>query len=133
VPGDPTKTAIVETSAGIYGFAAIEMPEARFREQMTLPLHPFRQLIPICPDYLAAIEPDTLRIVSMIGGTAHLQVSKSRLSASLLVSPSPSLQVSKSLTLTLSAIRRGFRQPRFPEYTAEQMERNRQFYESAHN
>jgi hypothetical protein len=119
----------VKTSVGIYGFAAIEMPEARFREHLVIPLTADTQSIPICPDYLGAIEPETLRIISIIGGQAILHPP-----SSILVFPSPSLPRSKSpsLHVTLSAIRRGFRQPRFPEYTRQQMERNLEFYQSAH-
>lgn len=108
---------------GFIGLAAVEMPEARFREEVTLPDLLGGCIHIIDARFMSAIEPETLRIVSVIG-----KAQVSLLGDQLIVMTCHR----HTVHITLSAIRAGCRMPRFPEFTLEQMRRNQKFYTQAH-
>lgn len=109
--------------------AAVEMPHARFREHLQVWLQGWEMKLPLAPEYLGAIERSTLRIVSTLAAEpVQVSLTGRSLRITRLSAPVKPLEVS----ITLSAIRRGFAIPAFPEFTREQMVRNRAFYESAH-
>lgn len=123
--GDFTKTAILNTPLGIFGMAAIEMPEARFREQMKLVIKVPSLIRGIDPRFLGSVEPDSLRIVSIISTSpVKVQIKGTRLHCK---ASCPAVA-----TVVLSGIRRGFADQRFPRFTAHQMQQNADFYRRAH-
>ena len=109
--------------------AAVEMPHARFRDHVQVWLQGWDSTVQLAPEYLGAIERSTLRIVSTVAAEpVQVSLNGRSLRITRMSAPVRPLEV----TITLSAIRRGFAVPAFPEFTRNQMQRNRAFYESAH-
>lgn len=80
-------------------------------------------------EYLGAVEPDSLRIASVVSSWPVItKLSGDELVISPMGRPSELIQVS----ITLTASRRGFGLGRFPEFTAAQKARNDAFYAAAH-
>lgn len=124
--GDPTKTAILNTPLGIFGMAAIEMPEARFREQIKVVLKNRAVIHVIDSRFLGSIEPSSLRLVSIVSTSpVKVQLKGWRLHVSA--------RCPAVATIIVSGIRRGFLNQRFPTFTANQMQANANFYRRAHD
>jgi hypothetical protein len=105
--------------------AAVEMPEARFREQVKVILRNRPVIHGIDPRFLGAIELDSLRIVSIISTSlVKVQLKDCRLHCHG--------QCPAVVTIVLSGIRKGFSRQRFPRFTAQQMQANAEFYRRAH-
>jgi hypothetical protein len=107
------------------------MPDARFRDHLQLTIPPAGLVLDLDPRFLAAIEPHSLRIVSLI---SDHPVTAAITGHAISISQISNLQSQIiSTTLTLSGIRRGFSGRRFPPFTRSQMQSNRLFYQLAHS
>jgi hypothetical protein len=105
--------------------AAVEMPEARFREQIKVVLKNRPVIHTIDARFLGSIEPCSLRIVSIISTSpVKVELKGSRVHVSA--------QCHAVATIIVSGIRRGFLNQRFPRFTADQMHANANFYRRAH-
>lgn len=125
--GDPTKTAIVSNSLGIYGFAAVECGEAIFRDHLTFTHEGVLTRISLDPTWLQTVEAGTVEIESVVTSEP----------AEVLATLEPLwivIQASKPVrfTITVKGIRRGFTAAAWPRFTIDQMRANERFYVNAH-
>jgi len=105
--------------------AAVEMPEARFREQIKVVLRKRTVTHVIDARFLGSIEPDSLRIVSIISTSpVSVQLKAWRLHISA--------RCPAVATIVVSGVRRGFLEARFPTFTTDQMQANADIYRRAH-
>lgn len=128
-------TAIVPASWTGTGYAALfiaEMPDVRFDEVMTVRVRQEYECIPVDPRFLEVCEVETMAVVSacpsepvVLGAVFvddHVELK--------FADPDPSVEL--TVTIRLSAIRRGFLGDRFTPRTARQFEQNERFINSAY-
>jgi len=128
-PGEPgDKFAIVEAGSRFVGMAALEAPRPYFIHRLTFDLTGGRFVL-IPQIYLDSIEPQSLRVMACSVPGLGLRI----VGDTVEVSPSPSLKVSPSQSLTLIGIRRGFSDWYFRDFTEKQRQTNNAFYSSAHS
>jgi hypothetical protein len=134
-PPGPTgnKFAIVATAHGDVGLTAIEAPDVIFEsvQRFTLPpktRHEWRDLDPL---FLGAVERDTLQIAAVVP-SRPVAITAKLDAGTVILDLDPQL-LPLQIAVTIHAIRTGFREHRWPEFTREQMARNTAFYASALN
>ncbi len=136
-PGDETKTAILETSAGITALHAMEGEEAMFKDVIQVPVEPHGfGAVDVCPTLREVCEPQSLFVqfafipcsTGRIG--ARIVSSAGRVWVEARVNPPPRQRV--LATLTVAGVRKGFGGRKLPVFSREQMEANRAFYAQAH-
>lgn len=133
--GDPTKTAILETSHGITALHAMEGEEFLFKDTITIPLIAGFAAAHVDPIFKDCCEPGSLFVQ-----TAFIPQSRAAIGAQIVsmvnrtwveatVHPAPRHEA--FVTLTICGIRKGFCQ-KLPTFTRSQMLANRAFYAQAH-
>ena len=128
-------TAIVPASWTPTGYAALfiaEMPDVRFDEVMTVRVRQEYDCIPVDPRFLEVCEVETMAVVSacpsepvVLGAefvNDHVELK--------FADPDPSVEL--TVTIRLSAIRRGFLGDRFTPRTERQFTQNERFINSAY-
>lgn len=136
--GDPTKTAVLETSAGIVALHALEGEEALFKDVVSLPLVQGRGVVVVCPTLQAVCEPGSLFVQAVcvpgylgeIG--ARVRNAAGRVWVEVMLSPGISSQLVWTATVTVAGVRKGFAGARLMPCTREAMLRNRDFYRRAY-
>lgn len=135
--GDPTKTAVLQTAAGITALHAMEAEEVMFKDIINLPIAAYGWgVADIDATFLAVCEPGSLFVQfavlpgcsSLLG--ARIMTQAGRTWVECRVSPEPRREM--LATLTVVGIRRGYGGVKLPRYSAARMERNRRFYAAAY-
>jgi hypothetical protein len=137
IPGPPgedgppgEKLAIVESGEHIVGLHVLECPDVRFIDILPFQLRPFSRItyLPIDPRFLAVCEPGSIHVIGLVCAKPYslravLAQDQIRIES----------HVCRALTgsVTLCGIARGHAGSRFPEFTAEQKQRNDEFWSLA--
>lgn len=125
--GDPSKTAIVSNTLGIYGFAAVECGEALFRDHLVHHHAGVVSRLPLDKTWLATIEPATIQLESLLSDRPALVHAVIEGESLVITGDKPC-----AIVATVSAIRKGFTGQTWPRFTEAQRRANERFYNAAH-
>ncbi len=127
--GPPDKTAIVPARGQFVALFCVESPEVRFEDVVRIPIEDADSTHVVDRIFSDVCEPGSLQVVGvaaptpcLIGAEAIDNLLRIRIDGDL----------PPYVTVKLSGVRAGRSDVRFPERTAEQMDRNNAFWNQAH-
>jgi len=127
--GPPDKTAILPWRGEFVGLFCVESPSVRFEDVVRVVLQGPETVHRIDPTFLDCCEPGSVEVVGVVSPLPTL------IGAEIvdnLVRVRVSGRPPDYVVLTLSGIRAGRRDVRFPRYSESQMHRNNEFWGQAH-
>jgi hypothetical protein len=116
------------------GLFCEEMPEARFADVIQVEnSERSRSLrIPIDPRFCAVVVPGTVVVTSLVPDEPVACGARVQHGVIQLQFAGRKGRAPRAITITLSGVRRGRKDIRFPQFTAEQAMRNRKFWDQAY-